>query len=52
MNPFGIHETSPALPFAKTLRVNSFGIHEKAARRVREKKAGASSRTPEKRGDA
>jgi hypothetical protein len=28
VNPYGFHETGPALPFAKTLRVNSFGIHE------------------------
>ena len=28
MSPFGIHKTGPALPFAKALRVNSFGIHE------------------------
>jgi hypothetical protein len=28
VNPFGIHETGPALPFAKTLSVNSVGIHE------------------------
>jgi hypothetical protein len=26
----GIHGTGPALPFANTLKVNSFGIHEKA----------------------
>ena len=28
MNPYGIHKTGPALPFAKALRVNSEGIHE------------------------
>lgn len=29
MNPQGIHETNPALPFAKGLWVNSDGIHGK-----------------------
>jgi hypothetical protein len=29
MNPYGIHGTDPALPFAKRLWVNSDGIHEK-----------------------
>jgi hypothetical protein len=45
VNPYGIHETGPALPFAKALRVNSFGIHENRTGYLRSSRAGPALRT-------